>query len=151
MEFVECEFTSCNLSMVKIVKTVFRDARFRGCKMLGLRFDTCNEFGMTFGFENCTLDHSTFFETKIRKTVFKDSHLFEVDFSKADLSGSAFKNCDLSGATFDNTILDKSDFRTSYNFTIDPENNRIKKARFSLIGVPGLLAKYDIEIDNLSA
>jgi len=40
-----------------------------------------------------------------------------------------------------------TDFRTSVNYSLDPERNRIKKARFSLSGIAGLLDKYDIEID----
>ncbi|MCW3075998.1 MAG: pentapeptide repeat-containing protein [Bacteroidetes bacterium] len=71
----------------------------------------------------------------------------EVDFSQADLSGSFFINCDLSRAVFDGTNLEKSDLRTSYNFTIDPERNKIKKARFSNAGLAGLLGKYDIIIE----
>jgi hypothetical protein len=51
------------------------------------------------------------------------------------------------GATFESTIIEKADFRTSFNYSIDPEKNRIKKARFSLAGIAGLLDKYDIEID----
>jgi len=50
-------------------------------------------------------------------------------------------------AAFENTILEKADFRTSFNYSIDPEKNRIRKARFSLAGISGLLDKYDIEID----
>jgi len=84
----------------------------------------------------------------MKKTVFKNSQLHEADFSECDLTGSIFDNCDLAGATFDNTIIEKVDFRTSYNYSIDPERNKIKKARFSLLGVSGLLDKYDIEIDN---
>ena len=49
-------------------------------------------------------------------------------------------------ATFDNTILEKVDFKTSFNYAIDPEQNRVKKARFSLVGVAGLLDKYGVEI-----
>ena len=50
-------------------------------------------------------------------------------------------------AAFENTIIEKADFRTSFNYSIDSEKNRIKKTRFSLAGVAGLLYKYDIEID----
>ena len=50
-------------------------------------------------------------------------------------------------SVFNKTILEKADFRTAYNFSIDPENNRMKKARFSSIGIQGLLYKYDIVID----
>ena len=32
------------------------------------------------------------------------------------------------------------------NFGIDPELNQLKKAKFSIVGIPGLLNKYGIEI-----
>ena len=53
----------------------------------------------------------------------------------------------MNGAIFDNTILEKSDFRTSYNYAMNPEINSIKKAKFSLQGIPGLLGKYNIEVE----
>jgi hypothetical protein len=37
--------------------------------------------------------------------------------------------------------------RTSFNYSIDLERNRIKKAQFSITGIAGLLDKYDIDID----
>jgi hypothetical protein len=47
---------------------------------------------------------------------------------------------------FENTLLEKADLRTAFNYSIDPEMNRVKKAKFSIAGVTGLLDKYDIEI-----
>ena len=70
-----------------------------------------------------------------------------MDFSATDLSASNFANCDLSGAIFDNSILEKTDFRTAYNYSINPEINKIKKAKFSVSGIAGLLDKYDIVIE----
>ena len=144
--FVECVFLNCNVSQAKLENTVFRDSKFKDCKMLGLRFDTCNEYGLAVGFENCTLNHSTFYKTKIKKTSFKNTQLQEVDFTGCDATGSVFDNCNFTGATFDNTVLEKADLRTSFNYYINQEVNRIKKARFSLSQVSGLLDKYDIEI-----
>jgi hypothetical protein len=43
--------------------------------------------------------------------------------------------------------LTGADFRTAYNYSLDPENNKLKNARFSGPGVLGLLDKYDIKID----
>jgi hypothetical protein len=43
--------------------------------------------------------------------------------------------------------LEKADIRTSHNYTIDPEKNKVKKAKFSIHGIAGLLDKYDIEIE----
>jgi fluoroquinolone resistance protein len=53
----------------------------------------------------------------------------------------------LNKAIFENTILENADLSTSSNFSIDPETNRIRKAKFSRLGIVGLLDKYDIEIE----
>lgn len=148
IRFIDCEFKSCDLSLAKINRTAFRDVKFKECKMLGLRFDGCHDFGLAFTFEGCVLNHSCFAATKLRKTTFKNSQLQEADFTDADLTGAVFDCCDLKGAIFENTILEKADLRTAYNYSFDPEMNRIKKARFSLAGIPGLLQKYDIEVDD---
>lgn len=147
-KFIECTFNDCNLSLVKLNKTAFVDAKFKDCKLLGLRFDTCNEFGLSFSFDNCMLNHASFYKTKIKKTVFKNCHLQETDFAEADLTNSVFDNCNLAHAIFERTILEKADFRSAYNYTIDPEMNRIKKAKFSVLGLSGLLSKYDIDIEK---
>lgn len=147
--FTDCIFISCNLTLVQITKTAFRNIKFTECKMLGISFDNCNEFGLAFSFDNCNLNHASFFKTKIKKTVFKGSTLHEVDFTGCDLTGSLFDHCDHTRATFENSILEKVDFRTSFNYSFDPDVNRIRKAKFSLYGLPGLLNKYDIDIDDL--
>jgi uncharacterized protein YjbI with pentapeptide repeats len=73
--------------------------------------------------------------------------LQQVDFTEADLSGADFADCDLLQATFDNTILEKADLRTAVNFSIDPERNKLKKAKFTTAGLAGLLDKYNLLID----
>lgn len=146
--FIDCEFINCNLDLVKLVKTVFRDVKFTGCKMQGLFFDSCDGFGLAFSFDNCLLSHSSFYQTKIKKTVFQSSKLIGVDFTGCDLTGSSFKDCELTNAKFETTIADRCDFREAHGYSIDPEQNRIRKARFSITGLAGLLDKYDIEIDN---
>ena len=83
----------------------------------------------------------------LKGTVFKNSLLREVDFTEANLTQAIFDKCDLNRATFDNTILEKADFRTSFNYAINPVLNRIKKARFSSAGLAGLLQAFDIEIE----
>jgi uncharacterized protein YjbI with pentapeptide repeats len=64
------------------------------------------------------------------------------------MESSIFDNCNLAGAKFENTILVKADLRSSYNYSVDPETNDIRKARFSLPGIVGLLDKYEIEIEG---
>jgi fluoroquinolone resistance protein len=147
IKFLECTFSGCNLSNATLATTALRAIKFTGCKMLGLRFDKCDKFGLDIHIDNCTLNYSSFYQAKLRKTIFRNATLREVDFTECDLTGSVFDNCDLARARFENTIIEKTDFRTAYNYSIDPELNKIKKARFSHSGIAGLLDKYDIEID----
>jgi len=62
--FLECEFIDSNLSLVKLTKTAFRDVKFKDSKMLGLHFENCDEFGLSFSFEKCSLNHSSFYQLK---------------------------------------------------------------------------------------
>jgi uncharacterized protein YjbI with pentapeptide repeats len=68
-KFIDCTFNGCNFSNVAFNKTVLNNAKFNACKLIGLRFDLCSDFGLSFSFENCILNYSTFFQTKIKKTV----------------------------------------------------------------------------------
>lgn len=147
ISFAECEFKGCNLSTCKLGKTALKDVKFIECKMLGLRFEDCSNFLFEVNFDSCVLNLSTFYAMKIKKTRFKNCTLHETDFTETDLSAAIFDKCDLSRAIFANTILEKADLRTAYNYSIDPELNHLKKAKFSLTGVAGLLDKYDIELE----
>ena len=71
-----------------------------------------------------------------------------VDFTEADLKGVKLTGCNFQNATFQNTNLEKADFREAKNYSIDPEQNRLKGAKFSLPEVIVLLDKYQIEIHN---
>jgi fluoroquinolone resistance protein len=145
--FMECEFGNCNLSMAKLNNTAFRDIRFKSCKMLGLHFENCIKTGFSVSFYDCNLSHSSFYQVKLIKTTFINLKLHDVDFTESDLNGSVFENCDLTRAVFEKTNIEKADFRTAFNYSIDPQTNRIRKARFSINGIAGLLDRYNIEID----
>ena len=73
--------------------------------------------------------------------------MISVDFSKTQLTETQFESCDLQSAIFEDSNLEKVDFRTAFNYTFDPEKNKINKARFSKEEVMGLLTKYDIRIE----
>ena len=145
--FIDTTFSHCNLSLVPLNQTVFRDVEFSHCKMLGLRFETCDRFGLSLSFDHCQLDHSSFYQLLIKKNVFRSTRLVEADFTESDLTEVLFDDCDLSGAVFNRSTLVKADLRTSTGYTIDPESNNLKKAKFSLSGIPGLLCKYGLEIE----
>ena len=139
VKFLECKFDNCNLSMTKLINTSLCDVRFKNCKMLGMHFENCNEFGFSIHLEDCNLSLSSFYKIKMKKNTFKNLKFHECDFTESDLSLSVFDQCDFAKATFDNTNLEKADLQTSFNYSIDPEKNRIKKAKFSLNGITDYL------------
>ena len=147
-KLIECSFTDCNLSMVKMDAATLRDVTFKGCKILGMHFESCDQFIFSVTLHDCNLSFCSFYKMKMKKMKFSNCILHEADFTETDLSAGIFDNCDLAGAKFENTILEKTDFRSAYNYTFDPGINKIKKARFSMAGLPGLLAKYDLNIEH---
>lgn len=145
--FVECSFQQCDLTNANLNQTAFKEVSFKHCKLMGLRFDYCNPFLMAVRFEHCNLKLSSFYGLALKNTVFETCNLQEADFTESDFTGANFANSDLGLATFDRTTLEKADFRTAYNYAIDPELNRIKKAKFSADSLAGLLGKFDIVVE----
>ncbi|MCW3788639.1 pentapeptide repeat-containing protein [Plebeiibacterium sediminum] len=146
--FTDCEFVNCNLSNAALSDTAFRDVKFVNCKLLGVQFSDCNNFSLAFSFTDCILDYSSFYQLKIKKTVFTKCRLIQTDFVETDLSGAVFQECDLSGAVFERSNLEHAKMSTAYNFAIDPESNNINKTVFSKHNVMGLLCKYNIKIED---
>ena len=147
ISFMESTFEQCDLSMAKVGNTAFKDIRFIKCKLLGVHFEDCNPFLLAMKFDGCQLDLASFYKLSLKNTEWKNCHLKEADFNESDLTAASFGGCDLSGAVFRNSVLEKADFRGAINYSIDPEANNIKKAKFSIPEVAGLLDKYNIVIE----
>ena len=144
--FIDCEFSNCNLSLINLKSSSLKGVVFKNCKLLGIEFNHCDDFLFEVIFYDCTIDFASFASKKMTKTLFSNCSLKEVSFLNANLFQSKFDKCNLEGALFNDTDLREVNFSTSYNFSIDPEFNKIKKARFASEAIAGLLTKYDIKI-----
>lgn len=147
IKFIDCLFSDCNLSNADLSETSLQNIKFKDCKMQGLYFEKCYAFGFSVRFENCLLNHSSFYRVDLSDSSFSDTNLKEVDFTDSNCNNITFENCDMHRAIFDHTILENADLKSAVGFSIDPEINRIKGAKFSLAGIAGLLNKYDINIE----
>ena len=145
--FIDCVFEGCNLSTANISGTSFQDIQFINCKMLGLHFEDCNPFLLSMSFDHCILNLCSFYKLKLKESRFNNCSLQEADFTEADLSGAVFNESNFAGAKFDHTNLEKADLRTAVQYSINPSVNKIKKAKFSVDGIRGLLDQYDIVIE----
>jgi uncharacterized protein YjbI with pentapeptide repeats len=143
-KFTECNFINCNLAMVKLTNTSLKTVDFQNCKLTGVDFSECNDFIFAVGFTGSILDFASFIKMEVKNTHFCDCHIHEANFTRSNLENAVFENCDLKGAIFSHTKLMKCDFVSAYNFIIDPNENNVRKAKFSLDGLPGLLQKYRI-------
>ena len=96
---------------------------------------------------SCQLNFSSFYQLKIPKTQFINCKLEEVDFTESQLQEVIFDGSNLKNAIFEATNLEKSDFTSALHFSIDPDANRLKGAKFSKDNLIGLLHKYKISIE----
>lgn len=147
INFVDCLFTACNLSNATVGKSKMQTVKFMECKLIGINFFETLDFGFTLEFENCQLDFASFDRKKMNKSSFKNCRLHGANFCEADLSKVTMTNCDLYEAIFANTNLNGLDFTTNRSFTIDPQFNQVKQAKFSSATLAGLLSKFDIIIE----
>ncbi len=146
-QFDACTFKNCDLSMVKFGQIGFDKVQFNDCKMVGADFTNAKDFLFAVDFTNCILDYTAFMKKKNRKCHFKNCSLKGADFSEADFTSAIFERCDLSTAVFMRSVLNGANFAPSYNFTIDPEKNQLRKAKFSADGLVGLLTNYGIVVE----
>jgi uncharacterized protein YjbI with pentapeptide repeats len=133
--------------MVSFVGTSLKTVYFKNCKLLGIHFNTCTDFLFQVSFQDCVLDYASFANKKMPKTNFIACSMKETGFINTQLSNAIFDNCNLDNAIFNDSQLAGADFRSAYNYKIDPEYNPMKKAKFSVQGIVGLLGKYDIKIE----
>lgn len=143
----DCTFINCNLAMTKMAETQLANVNFDSCKIMGVNFKHCSSFLFEVVFKRCILDYSSFENLKMKKTIFTQCSMKGVDFSNTDLTEAQFIRCDLADAAFHSSNLKQADFTTSYSYNIDPNENYIKGAKFSLDGLPGLLVKFNIIIE----
>lgn len=145
--FIDCVFNNCNFNSCKINHVALRTVAFIRCKIKEVNFSMCDKLIFDLSFDTCQLDFSKFYALKMKQTIFKNCSLIAVDFMGTDLTDAIFDRCDLYKSEFDKAIANKADFRTSYNFTIDPEKTKLQKAIFSLEGLKGLLHKHQIIVE----
>ena len=147
MVFRSCIFEECDLTLATFRDTSLQEVRFIRCKLVGVQFDACRKLLLQVAFEKCLSRLSGYAGMQLKNTVFDGSDLQEADFTGADLSGSSFAGCDLTRALFNRTNLEGADFRSAFGYAFAPESNRLKRAKFSMPEVLGLLDGHGIEIE----
>ena len=150
--FSNCTFQDCNLNLTEISGSSFPSTRFENSKLMGINWTqgdwSRSGFSNLVGFFECVISHSTFIGLELKSIQMKNCVANEVDFRDADLSKADFRGTDLAKSLFGNTNLTEADFSQTRNYHIDPGNNILKHAKFSLPEAMALLYSMDIVLQE---
>jgi uncharacterized protein YjbI with pentapeptide repeats len=149
-KFVNCLFRECDISLLQVPECSFSSARFLDSKVLGVNWTQADwattGLGKPLEFLRSIINHSTFIGLKLKGIQITNCVALEVDFREADLSQADFTGTDLSRSMFKNTILIEADLSQACNYHIDPGQNALKGAKFSMPEAMALLYSMDIEL-----
>jgi fluoroquinolone resistance protein len=148
--FVNCRFRRCDLNLVQVPNSTFSLVHFEDSTVIGVDWTQADwssaGLGDPLGFTNSAINHSTFIGLRLSGMSLTDSIARDVDFREADLSRSDFCGTDLAESMFLKTDLTKADLSTARNYQIDPGQNTLTGAKFSLPEAMSLLHSMDIEL-----
>jgi uncharacterized protein YjbI with pentapeptide repeats len=144
-EFENCTFKSCDLSLASVSGSKFLDVIFKDSKTVGVDWRKISK-PSSFRFVECKIDNSIFYRMDLYSINIIKSSAKNVDFVEADLTKGVFTRTDLSNSKFSRTNLSFADFSEALNYSIDPNNNKLKKTIFSLPDAVSLLSSFDIII-----
>jgi len=146
--FVNCAFQHCDLSLVQVAGSTFTSSRFEDSKIIGVDWTLAawpaTGLGSRIGFFDSAISHSTFIGLSLRGIEIKSCVATGVDFREADLTQADFTGTDLSESLFGRTNLTEADLSRACNYTIDPGQNSLTRAKFSLPEAMSLLHCMDI-------
>jgi uncharacterized protein YjbI with pentapeptide repeats len=146
--FVNCTFRESDLSLTRWPGSVFSGARFEASRLIGIDWTQADwgktGLGLPIGIDNCVINHSTFIGLDLAGIFIKDSTALNVDFREANLAKCNFAGTDLKDSLFHNTNLTEADLSRARNYNIAPDQNIVKKTRFSLPEAMSLLFNLDI-------
>jgi len=150
--FIDCIFDRCDMSLCAFPHSAFVGCVFQNTKLVGIDWTQADWTGLKLQepvrFDACVLSHSTFIGMQITDLKMMGCISTDVDFREADLAGVDFSGTDLSQSLLHQTNLEGADFRHAMKYTIQPEVNRLTKAKFSMPEAMSLLYNMDIVFDS---
>lgn len=150
--FVGCVFQHCDLSLVQLPSCSFAGTRFECSKVMGVDWTKAYWPATTLrdplGFFRSAISHSTFIGLNLRRVQIQDCLAVDVDFRETDLSQADLSGIDLSDSLFLGTDLTEADLARARNYRIDPGQNTLRQAKFSLPEAMSLLYELDIVLSD---
>jgi fluoroquinolone resistance protein len=142
--FSDCIFKTSNLSLIKLTDTKLQNVHFDECKILGVDFTPISKLIVRLGFRHSQISECSFAALQLKGCAFLECRIRRSDFFKTNLTKSNFSGSDLQDTIFENSNLTAADFKNAHNFAINPLNNQLKNAEFSLPEAVSLLLALGI-------
>lgn len=144
--FEKCSFSGCDLSVAKFSGSSFIDVKFIDSKLIGIDW-TLVQKPISVNFTKCILNESTFYKMDLRSAEITECIAHNSDFENTNLTKADCRKTDFLNAKFSEADLSYADFTEAINYSINPNNTKIKKAKFSLPEAVSLLDAWDVYID----
>lgn len=143
--FENCTFEDCDLSLIQFKKTAFSRITLLHSKAIGIAWTNARD-PLTVDFQHCRISYGTFAGKNLKKAVLIHCQADEADFTDCNLTQANFTGTDLAGARFVGTDLTQANFVGAHRYAINVQENKIRKAKFSLPDALALLDGLGVEI-----
>ena len=152
-QFIDCDFISCNLSSVRLNHTSFSGAVFHESKLIGINWTEARwpyiKLTSPIQFHRSNISHSSFYALDLKEIIIEDCKAHDVDFREGDFSNGNFILTDFERSQFMHTKLVSANFVEAINYYINPNENDIRKGKFSMPDVINLLQGFELEIQGI--
>jgi uncharacterized protein YjbI with pentapeptide repeats len=151
----ECRFEDCvvclsDWTMAKVYGTALRGVKFEGSKLMGIDWSDGHR-SLDASFKECVLDYCSFVQIDLRKLVFKDCRMLEVNFTEANLTETDFSGSNLDRCHFHQTNLSHANLAGATNVRLNPAENKVKGATISLDAAIGIVTSIGMHVAGFGA
>jgi len=144
--FEACTFTDCDLSNAVFAECTFQGCKFEGCRLIGVDWRAASPLTFDVTFHGCTMTYGVFTGLNLADLECIECDCAEVDFTEADLRRSRFAGTTLRGAIFSQTRLEQADLSRALEDFVDPLENRVAGAKFSMAATIRLAGRFGISV-----
>lgn len=144
--FFDCELVECDLSLARVTDCAFVRSKFTRCRLTGVNWSDVEKLERV-SFQGSQLNDTTFIGAKLEVCDFSNVIARRASFRDLSLKACIFRDADLEEAEFVNTDLRQADFRGATGYLINPRENKLEKAKFSLPDAVRLLHGLGITLE----
>jgi uncharacterized protein YjbI with pentapeptide repeats len=144
--FVDCSFVATDAALATVIDCALVRVRFRECRLSGINWSVANKLE-SVTFDECQIDDAVFSGLSLHECAFTRCMVRRAAFRETNLSKVSFRGSTLTGAEFVHSDLRGADFREAVDYTLNPSENRVEGARFSLPDAVTLLAGLGVIIE----